>query len=78
MLRRLLGLRVSKPVKFTHDELDYMWEDDTIDIKNYLNMEPGQAKDEMRAVLSERRKWYNKQGLNDWAEQIDIALDERV
>ena len=59
---------------FTDQELDDMWEDDLIDIKNFGRMEAGRAKDETRAVLEERRKWYNKQGLNDWAEQIDIAL----
>lgn len=77
ILGKLLGIRLYRSpelIDFTDEELDNMWEDDVVDIHNFSHMESGPAKDEMRAMLSERRKWYNKQGLLDWAEQIDVAL----
>lgn len=63
-----------KLIDFTPEELDNMWEDDTIDIKNFSHMDPGPAKDEMREMLTERRDWYIQQRLSDWAEQINVAL----
>lgn len=81
MLRRLLGLRTRRPLlTFTPEELEYMWNDDTIDIKNFGNMSPGLVKDKVRTTLELRHDWYLKQGLLDWAEQIDVALwiDKKV
>lgn len=59
---------------FTPEEVDDMWDDDTIDIKNFSHMDPGSAKKQMYKMLVERRNWYIQQGLSDWAEQIDTAL----
>lgn len=60
--------------EFTDEELDYMWDDDTIDIKNFSRMEEGSAKQRFRQMLKDRMEWYYKQGLVDWAEQIDVGL----
>lgn len=77
ILGKLLGIRLyrsPKPIDFTDEELDSMYEDDTIDVKNFYRMDPGPAKDEMRIMLTDRRNWYRRQRLDDWAEQIDVAL----
>lgn len=66
--------RGPKLINFTDEELDDMWEDDTIDIKNFTHMDPGPARDEMRLMLTDRRNWYIQQRLDDWADQINIAL----
>jgi hypothetical protein len=74
---RALSLRVSKPqeiTEFTEDELEAMWDDDTVDIKNFSRMDPGPSKDEFREMLEYRMKWYERVRLYDWAEQIDVAL----
>lgn len=66
--------REKKLIDFTPEELDNMWDDDTIDIKNFSHMDPGPAKDRMREMLTDRRDWYFKQRLIDWADQIATAL----
>lgn len=77
ILGKLLDIRLyrsPKPINFTEEELDNMWEDDVVDIHNFSHMDSGPAKDKMRLMLTDRRNWYYQQRLNDWAEQIDVAL----
>lgn len=81
MMRKFLGLRPRNVpvstnilIRYSREELDMMYDNDTVDIKQFGRMKPGRAKDEMRASLEAQRQWYNKAGLLDWAEQIDIAL----
>lgn len=71
-----LGVRthIPKLINFTEEELDAMWEDDTIDVKNFSRMDEGQDKNAFRKMLKDRMYWYETQHLNDWADQIDVAL----
>ena len=74
-LNKIFGLRARRRfVDVDNQELDAMYEDDTIDIKNFGRMDEGPAKDEFREMLTERMNWYIKQRLSDWAEQIHVAL----
>lgn len=71
-----LGVRthIPKLINFTDEELDAMWEDDTVDIKNFGRMDEGPDKNAFRKMLVDRMHWYETQRLDDWAEQIDVAL----
>lgn len=74
MVREFFGFRLNWTRSFSDQELEDMWDDDTIDVKNFSRMEEGRAKDEMRQMLSSRKAWYEKHRLFDWADQIGEAL----
>lgn len=64
-----------KLVSFTNENLDAWWDDDTVDIKNFSHLDKGTPEHkEMKKMLTKRMFWYTRQGLFDWAEQIDVAL----
>ena len=78
---RLLGLtlrRAQQGSMLDNATLDWMWEDDTIDIKNFRNMQDGPNKHQEFCVLLKRMEQYEKDGLYDWAEQIYWGIEDSI